>query len=95
MEAIDIVAIERRARALRAREMQRLSGIFADRMGAYGRLVRQSFIDAGLAAANLIRPLFSWNPQARRPSAFSSPSLATRANRLLRGLFAWNPRPSH
>lgn len=63
MSPIDISAIERHARELRAAEMRRLESLVAERMGLYVRLVAKSALSAFAAAAEALRPLFSWNPQ--------------------------------
>jgi hypothetical protein len=66
MTPINIEVVEREARQLRAQELQRIEGIFVERMALYGRLLVGS-AGAGLAViADALRPLFSWNPQARR-----------------------------
>lgn len=65
MAPIDISAIERRARALRADEMRRLENLVAERMGVYALLAGRSVIAVLAAVANALRPLFSWNPQRR------------------------------
>jgi hypothetical protein len=66
MTYIDIAAIERRARALRAEEMQRLQGIFAERMRLYARLLGRSLLSLLGSVGKTLRPVFSWNPQRRR-----------------------------
>lgn len=63
MEHIDIAAIERRARQLRAEEMQRLQGLFAERARLYGLLLGHSLLSLLEAVGEKLRPLFSWNPQ--------------------------------
>jgi hypothetical protein len=63
---IDIATIERHARQLRAEEMQRLQGIFAERGRLYGVLLVRTLLSLLQALSKIIRPLFSWNPQARR-----------------------------
>lgn len=55
MNTIDILTIERRAREMRAREIQRLLGL----LGASLRSLLQ-------AAGKGLRQRFSWNPQHRR-----------------------------
>lgn len=66
MAPIDIAAIERQARALRAEEMQRLQGIFAERLGLYARLLGRSLLSLAQIISKTLRPAFSWNPQNRR-----------------------------
>jgi len=63
MSHIDIVAIERQARQLRAEEMRRLSGIMAERSSAYLVLLGNTLVSLGGALSAVLRPLFSWNPR--------------------------------
>jgi hypothetical protein len=64
---IDIPAIERHARQLRAEEMQRLQGVLAERLGLYGLLLARSLLVVLEVASEWLRPWFSWNPQRRHP----------------------------
>ncbi|HJW23690.1 MAG TPA: hypothetical protein VJ576_02230 [Rhodocyclaceae bacterium] len=66
MGYIDIALIERRARQLRAEELQRLQGLFAERARLYGLLVGHSLLSLAEAVGEKLRPLFSWNPQEGR-----------------------------
>lgn len=98
MEYIDIAAIERRARQLRAEEIRRIEGLFAERLRVTGRLAAGSLFAGLLAFAEMLRPLFSWNPQDRvAPVAALRPPVALRVrlNRAIRALFAWNPEVHH
>ena len=63
MQRINIVAIESRARAMRAEEMRRLSGIFAERSGLYFRLMGGTLGSVLAIVSETLRPLFSWCPQ--------------------------------
>lgn len=63
MTRIDIADIEREARKMRAEEMRRLSGIFADRMGLYFRLLGRTLTSLAKLLNEGLRPLFSWNPR--------------------------------
>lgn len=63
MTRIDIADIEREARKMRAEEMRRLSGIFADRMGLYFRLLGGSIASLNKLLSEALRPMFSWNPR--------------------------------
>ena len=94
MERIDIIEIERRARALRAQEMQRLTGLFGERLRTYVALVLASAWLLVLASGRVLQPLFAWNPQ-ERPARAAVRRWAARANHALRDLFAWNPRHTH
>jgi len=94
MSPIDIAAIERRARQLRAEEIRRVEGLFAERMVLLGRLLAATAFSAALSVAEMLRPMFSWNPQAApAQTAAAKPRVAlrTRLNRAARRLFAWNP----
>lgn len=98
MAPIDIAAIERRARQLRAEEIRRIEGLFAERMRVTGRLLAESTFAGLLAVAEAIRPVFSWNPQTEvQQQAPAKPQIAltARLNRRLRSLFAWNPQANH
>ena len=98
MSPIDIAAIERRARQLRAEEMRRINGLFAERLCVMGRLLAATAFAGLLAVAEAIRPLFSWNPRAearKAPAAKPRIALSVRANRIARRLFAWNPEVHH
>ena len=88
--SIDIPAIERHARALRAQEIQRLHGLFAQRLSLYAVLLGHSILGLLGFLAESLRPVFSWNPRAL--PARIKPALGVRLNRLARRLFAWNPR---
>jgi hypothetical protein len=66
MYLIDIPAIERQARQLRAAEIQRLSGLLAERTQLLARLAAKSASAGVHAISEMLRPLFSWNPQGRR-----------------------------
>lgn len=90
MNPIDIPTIERAARAMRAQEIQRLRGLFAERLSLLAILLGNSLLALLVALVELVRPLLSWNPQA--PSPRSGPTLLARLNRAARSLFAWNPQ---
>ena len=66
MLPIDIAAIERHARELRAQEMRRQQGIFAEHLLLYGRLLGHSLLSLAQTVGKILRPAFSWNPQRRR-----------------------------
>jgi len=65
MDSLNIAAIEQQARRLRAQEMQRIQGLIAERLRVYGRLLGATLLSGLAAVADSLRPLFSWNPQAR------------------------------
>jgi hypothetical protein len=69
---IDIIAIERFARQLRAEEMQRLQGVFAERLGLLAVLFGGTLLSLLEALSERLRPLFSWNPQHRRVAELAS-----------------------
>jgi len=93
MHPIDIPAIERQARKLRAAEIRRMNGLFAERTQLLTRLAARSILAGAHAISEMLRPLFSWNPQ-ERPMSLSA-NLAPAASRLndtARALFSWNPQ---
>lgn len=63
METIDIPAIERYARQLRAQEIQRLEGLFAERLKLCAVLLGRSALSLLESVGEILRPLFSWNPR--------------------------------
>ena len=95
MTPINIPAIEQQARKLRAEEMQRVQGLVSARLRSHARLLGATALSGLVAVSEILRPLFSWNPQERASGAEAgsqSPALLTRLSRLARGLFAWNPQ---
>lgn len=90
MTPIDIPTIERQARQLRAQEIQRLQGLFAERMRLYALLLGGSLLSLLETLGETLRPAFAWNPQAMSRGVHIA--LRIRLNRLGRSLFAWNPR---
>jgi len=90
---IDIPAIEQRARQLRAEEMQRLQGLMTERLRLLAVLAAHSLLDLAEGAGELLRPMFSWNPQDPAWSGAAARRQLARLNHGLRRLFSWNPRP--
>lgn len=90
MTPIDIPTIERQARALRAQEIQRLQGLFAERLRLYVLLLGNSLLSLLEVMADTLRPAFSWNPQTQ--AATPGRSMLARLNRGARALFSWNPQ---
>lgn len=66
MGPIDIPAIESYARHLRAQEIQRLQGLFGERLRLYALLLGNSLLSLLEAIGQVVRPLFSWNPRRHR-----------------------------
>jgi hypothetical protein len=64
MLPLDITAIDQHARRLRAADMQRTPEIMSLQMNLYARLMAASLLSGLTALSELLRPLFSWNPQA-------------------------------
>lgn len=63
MDSRDLELIERRAHQLRAEEMQRIHAAMSARTCKYCQWIASALL-AGLAAiSEILRPLFSWNPQ--------------------------------
>ena len=93
MRPIDIPATEQTTRELRAAEIHRISGLFAERVELVAKLAAASTVAGAHAASEMLRPLFSWNPQDH--AASSAPSIAPHLERLndaARALFSWNPQ---
>ena len=68
MKLIDNAEIIAQARQMRAEEIRRAQGQIGKRMSTIAGLAAKS-LTAGLSAlAELIRPFFTWNPQAQRHS---------------------------
>jgi hypothetical protein len=93
MYPIDIPAIERQARELRAAEIQRMNGLFAERTLLLTRLAASSILAGAHGISEMVRPLFSWNPQ-ERPTSLSAnfAPAVSRLNNAARALFSWNPQ---
>lgn len=93
MNPIDIPAIEEQARRLRAAEIRRLNGLFAERAQLMAKLTAESLAAGTATVSEMLRPMFSWNP---RPGTKSSPisgePLLNRMNHAARALFSWNPQ---
>ena len=89
MRPIDIPAIEQEARELRAAEIHRINGLFAERVELLAKLATASTVAGAHAASEMLRPLFSWNPQDH---ATSSAHSIARLNDVARALFSWNPQ---
>jgi hypothetical protein len=93
MNPIDIPAIEEQARELRAAEIMRVNGLFAERAALMTKLAADTAIAGSLVASEMLRPLFSWNPQTSAPvlSGNLEPVLE-RMNKAAFRLFSWNPQ---
>ncbi len=93
MTPIDIPTIERQARQLRAAEMRRLNGLFAERFALLFKLATGSALAGAGALGEMLRPLFAWNPQtASAPLSGSIEPALARMNNAVRSLFSWNPQ---
>jgi hypothetical protein len=66
MTRIDIPTIERQARELRAAEIRRIKGLFAERSALLLKLATDSALAGARTLSDTLRPLFAWNPQQRR-----------------------------
>lgn len=96
MYPIDIPAIERQARELRAAEIQRMNGLFAERARLLARLAAKSAVAGVHAISEMLRPLFSWNPQeSSAPLSANFAPVVGRLNGAARALFSWNPQDRH
>jgi hypothetical protein len=93
MRTIDIPSIEANARQLRAEEMWRVQGLIGQRLRIMALLLGHTLLGAIENAGELVRPLLTWNPQARTQSNRRKHLQAlARLNRSARALFAWNPQ---
>ncbi len=93
MNPIDIPAIEAQARRLRAAEIQRINGLFAERARLVAKLAVQSVAAGAVAVSEALRPMFSWSPRpGTKSSAISIEPLLDRMNHAARTLFSWNPQ---
>ncbi len=93
MDPIDIPAIEQQARRLRAAEIRRLNGLFAERAQLMARLSAESLTAGTAIVSEALRPMFSWNPRpGTNSSANSIEPLLDRMNHAARALFSWNPQ---
>lgn len=93
MTHIDIPTIERQARELRAAEIRRLHGLFAERSVLLLKLATDSAMTGARALGETLRPLFAWNPQTRSaPLNVSLEPAFARLNNVVRSLFSWNPQ---
>jgi len=93
MAPIDIPTIERQARELRAAEMRRLNGLFAERSALLVKLAANSILAGACAVGEMLRPLFAWNPQSSpAPLTVSIEPAVRRMNSVARSLFSWNPQ---
>ena len=93
MNSIDIAAIEKRARQLRAAEVQRINGIFADRIKLLFKLLANSLATGALALAEFLQPLFSWNPRALKARAEQGEGRGlVKISQAVFKFFSWNPQ---
>lgn len=93
MNSIDIPTIEKRARQLRAAEIQRINGIFAERTLLLVRLAAGSLATGVLAIGALLQPLFSWNPRAQKAhSEQGEVRVLAKISQAVFKLFSWNPQ---
>ena len=93
MAPIDIPAIEEQARKLRAAEIQRINGLFAERARLVASLAAESLGVATKVMSDALRPLFSWNPHpSTQPLSVSAAPAVERVNHAMRALFSWNPQ---
>ena len=99
MRPINIPEIERQARELRAKEMQRYTDLLAGRLALFFKLLVYSLLSGLRVIFALLRPLFSWNPTPIDTTASVSrlsgtvATVLTRLNNFGRKLFSWNPQP--
>jgi hypothetical protein len=93
MNSIDIPSIEKRARQLRAAEIQRLNGLFAERTLLLIRLAAGSLATGVLAIGAFLQPLFSWNPRALKARAEQDKGRGLeKISQAVFKFFSWNPQ---
>ncbi len=93
MRPIDIPAIEEQARNLRAAEIHRINGLFAERAELLAKLTAESTLAGAHVFSEMLRPLFSWNPQEKtEPLSRKLEPVLGRMNDAARALFSWNPQ---
>ena len=93
MRPIDIPAIEEQARELRAAEIHRINGLFAERAELLAKLTAESTLAGAHVFSEMLRPMFSWNPQEHTaPHAKRVGPALERVNDAARALFSWNPQ---
>mgnify|MGYP001043014230 FL=1 len=93
MNPIDIPAIEEVANELRTAEIHRINHELAERAGQLTKLAIDSSFAGLHIFSEMLRPLFSWNPQdhSAPPAKHIGPAIE-RANEAARALFSWNPQ---
>lgn len=68
MSRVEIIAIELQARRLRAEDLRRREPVFGPRLALCLHLAGENLRAVAGLFGRLLRPLFSWNPQAHRPA---------------------------
>ena len=64
MLPLNLAAIDKEARQLRAAELQRLQDLFFAKVSTYGHLLAGAALSGLTTIGTSLRHLFSWNPQA-------------------------------
>lgn len=93
--AIDRIAIEQRARELRALTLQYQPRLYRQCFQTMGELSVQSLSHTVSHVSGVLLRLFSWNPQTRRPLpdfGSAAQTVLSTGNQALKGLFGWNPQ---
>ena len=96
MNPIDIPAIEKEAGELRTAEIHHINHLIAERASLMTKLAVESSIAGLHVFSEMLRPMFSWNPQEKpAPHAKSILPTLERVNDTARALFSWNPQDRH
>lgn len=93
MNPIDIPSIEKEADELRTAEIHRINHLIAERAGLMTKLAVESSVAGLHVFSEMLRPMFSWNPQEHTaPHAKRVGPALERVNDAARALFSWNPQ---
>lgn len=93
MNPIDIPAIEKEAGELRSVEIHRINHLIAERAGLMTKLAVESSVAGLHVFSEMLRPMFSWNPQEHAaPHAKRVGPALERVNDAAHALFSWNPQ---
>lgn len=96
MNAVDTPNTEQNAQPLPAAEIRQAHGMLAERAALITKLTTHTAIASSIVANEMLRPLFSWNPQDQAPASFDGVTqLLERVNSAAFKLFSWNPQDRH
>lgn len=93
MNPVDTPSIEQNAQPIPAAGIRNVHGMLAERAALITKLTTHTAIASSLVASEMLRPLFSWNPQNQAPASFDRVAeLLERMNSAAFKLFSWNPQ---